>query len=292
LCRGDLFGDGGARLHVRVVVRGGALVSVGRGAIKAQSKRRAANVFWDVIAFWPHSVHPFAPPAYSQAAVLHFRDRIRFHLYGQKAKGDQKPGDEPTTTVVVAAHSQGSLIAIAALMWLTPEEREHVGFVTFGSQLQLMFSRAFPDYVNYGVLKDLLDDDSLDRRWVNLYRETDPIAGPVLSWRRGRPAAVADMTSCGFTWNGAPAQTEPTPDLVLDGSGRRVCGPHAVLDRGCDWRLLDPAPARNLDTAAETSAVAATRGHSQFFADPEWDTAVDAVRSLSTRTVPAADDEE
>jgi len=38
---------------------------------------------------------------------------------------------DPASRVVVAGHSQGSLIAVAALLWLTPQRRTKVGLVTF-----------------------------------------------------------------------------------------------------------------------------------------------------------------
>jgi hypothetical protein len=139
-----------------------------------------------------------------------------------------------------------------------------------------MFSRAFPEYVNYWLLQDVLEHQSLDRRWVNLYRETDPIAGPVLSWKHGRPSSTDEMTSCGFP----PASaTVPTTDLIVPETGRRVCGAPEAKARGCDWRLLDPTPAPNGDVDAESAAVAVIRAHSQFIADPDWDAAVEAVRA-------------
>jgi hypothetical protein len=338
-----------------LVLLAGALVSAGRAAVKSQSKRRVLTVIWDVIAFWPHACHPFAPPPYSQAAVLHFRDRIRWHLYdGQppvvtpekqadenmpthllRAVGilpatklpgvaERRSRGEPRTPVVVAAHSQGSLIALASLMWLNDEERKCVGLVTYGSQLQLLFPRGFAQHVNYELLRTVLEDDKLGSRWVNLYRETDPIAGPVLSWRHGKPESTTSMRSCSFrpSVDSGPGYDPPEPpldaawvpaaDRVMPESGRGVgvgrrapddaAGIHAAvvgadvvgagdvdgveepggaddLWRSCDWRLLDPPPAPGGDVTEQTGPVNVIRGHSNFFADPEYPRAVEAVRA-------------
>jgi hypothetical protein len=255
------------------------LAALGRGAISKQSKRRGTSVVWDVIAFWPHSAHPFAPPPYSQVVVQHFRDRIRWHLYGGTLEGQPDPSRPdrhvvPSQRVVVAAHSQGSLIALAALLWLSDEEREWVGFLTYGSQLQVAFPRGFPDYVNYQLLVDVRH--RLSRRWVNLYRETDPIAGPVLSWGHweDEPDDPHDMRSYSFVHPGDAADEAPGVDRISPLSARRVCGGEGDEERGGDWRLLDPTPA---DPHAQTRAVTRIRAHSNYFADPDYLTAVRAV---------------
>ncbi|HSS67955.1 MAG TPA: hypothetical protein VLK34_05345 [Nocardioidaceae bacterium] len=338
-----------------LVLLAGALVSAGRAAVKSQSKRRVLTIIWDVIAFWPHACHPFAPPPYSQAAVLHFRDRIRWHLYdGQppvvtlveqpdenlvtrlfRAVGilparhlpgvaERRSRGEPRTPVVVSAHSQGSLIALASLMWLNDEERRCVGLVTYGSQLQLLFPRGFAQHVNYELLRTVLDDGPLGSRWINLYRETDPIAGPVLSWRHGKPDSTTTMRSCSFRPSDDSGPGYEPPEQPLDaawipardrvmpdsgrgvGTGRRarddaagaiaavggadgvassgvkgVEGPGGAegLWRSCDWRLLDPPPAPGDDVTEQTGPVNVIRGHSNFFADPEYPRAVAAVRA-------------
>src|SRR5262245_6370373 len=156
---------------------------LGRRALRTEQTRRGINVVWDVISFWPHSVHPFVPPSYAQFAVHDLRRRIRFHL-GLPLDAETGRSDVPhdATRVVVSAHSQGSLIAFATMLWLGEEERRRVALVTYGSQLQVAFPRGFPAYVDVELLARVRA--ALGGRWVNLYRETDPIAGPVLSWDR------------------------------------------------------------------------------------------------------------
>ncbi|MDQ4039064.1 MAG: hypothetical protein M3313_12130, partial [Actinomycetota bacterium] len=237
------------------------LVFLGRGALRKETLRRGVNVAWDVIAFWPRAVHPFVPPPYSQRAVADLHDRICWHLDHPVPMVDGRTGLHVPRAkhVVVAAHSQGSLIAIAALLWLTDDQRERVGLVTFGSQLRVAFPRAFPAYVDYRVLEWLYQQ--LGGRWVSLYRDTDAIAGPVLSWRHSRDASGAAPESHRIL------QTDrSSPDEIDLTWGRRVCGP--------EWRLLDPTP---YDVALQHGAVFKISAHSNYPDDPAWPAALAAV---------------
>ena len=238
------------------------LVFLGRGAIRQESLRRGVNVAWDVMAFWPRAVHPFVPPPYSQRAVADLHDRISWHLGTPTAtagQADSVAPDRPAKHVVVAAHSQGSLIALAALLWLPPEQRDRVGLVTFGSQLRVAFPRAFPAYVNFPVLQWLFLQ--LGGRWVNLYRDTDAIAGPVLSWGHSPDSIGAQAQSYRILQRDMRHNDEIHPR-----TGRRICGP--------EWRLLDPTP---YDEQLQEGAVATVRGHSCYPDDPEWPAALQAV---------------
>ena len=250
----------------------GGAVLLTRGAIKAEGPRRALNVVWDVIAFWPRAVHPFVPPPYSQEVVPALVRRICWHLGEPDPLPDtgapdtdddpvphpsaQDVNPHPVRLVVLAAHSQGSLISLAALLRLPREVRGRVRWLTFGSQLRQQFPRAFPHYVRFADLEKM----QVRHSWLSLYRDTDPIAGPVTSWDhecdgRGRPVSVR--------LGGSEAEV----DAVDPATGRRTCGR--------EWRLLDP-PAS--DWRFQTSAVDAIRGHSDYWLDPQWDEALLAVR--------------
>lgn len=252
-----------------LIALAGLLMSTARQSLRARDRQRVVNVVWDVVSFWPRSVHPFVPPPYSQFAVQSLRDRIRHHL-------GTCTTEEPSTTevadaVVVEAHSQGSFISVAALLWLNPYELSRVGFLTFGSQLQVIFPRAFPAFASYHVLTAL--DRALGGRWINLFRDTDPIAGPVLSWahtgeetqqvlrsrRLGPPASTSDP------W---PLEPDRLPAIR---TGRRECGR--------DWRLLDPSPP---DRELRAEPLTSMMQHSHFALSPDWD---DAVEWLATRTL-------
>lgn len=222
------------------------LLALGRTALLGESTRRGVNVVWDVISFWPRSAHPFVPAAYSQRAVADLEERIREHL---------RPGG--CDTVVLCGHSQGRLLSFAALQRLAATDAallERIGLVTFGSQLQVMFSRGFPAYVNHDAITGLWT--ALDGRWRNLYRDTDHLAGPVLSWgHRKDPALLGWLGDTG---------------TVL---------PLRVLDReenGPDWRLTDPPVPEHADL--HRAVLLPLRRHGGYWLDPAWEAAVDAVR--------------
>ena len=118
-------------------------------------------MLWDVGTFWPRAYHPLAPPLYAERAVPELQRRL-WYLHDHHG------------AAVVAAHSQGSVIAVAALL----QERsgagnDDIGLVTFGCPLTKLYGWAFPSYFG------------LDRlcprvwRWHNFYYQTDYIGGHV-----------------------------------------------------------------------------------------------------------------
>lgn len=242
------------------VAAAGLVVTVSRGALTSTGLRRGINVVWDVFSFWPHAVHPFVPRPYSRWTVVELRNRIRFHLGGSAGvEGDWKPVSTHPH-VVVCAHSQGSLITFAAIMLLSPAERERIAFLSCGSQLRVIYPRAFPAYVNFDSVTWLFG--ALDDRWVNLYRVTDPLAGPVLSWKHSGDTATS--TSRHF-----PLPPGDGPDGYPANEDRcRRCGN--------DWRLIDPVP---YDADCETGAVYAIHGHHDYWRDPTWNRALTELRS-------------
>src|SRR5215212_3583776 len=139
--------------NVLLVGFAGGLLLAGRGAVLRPGARRVANVIWDVIAFWPRAAHPMAPPPYSQRAVRDFADRITWHLDHGGAE-----------RLLVAGHSQGTLISVAALLRVPQRLYGRIALITHGSQLQHAYSRAFPGYLNAPLLRWLLR--RLDGRWL------------------------------------------------------------------------------------------------------------------------------
>src|SRR5690606_40321811 len=85
--------------------------------------------------------------------------------------------EDPDTRVVLAGHSQGSLLAVVAaarlLESLEPADRERVGLLTAGSPLQWAYARGFPGAVPPASLREL--SGALNGRWRSLCRGTDPI---------------------------------------------------------------------------------------------------------------------
>jgi hypothetical protein len=233
---------------VALLLLGGFLVYLGRRAVGDSAVRRAACVVWDVIAFWPAAVHPLVPPPYSPKVIEDLRERIEWHVR------------EPETFLVLAGHSQGSMIAAAALTRLDERYRPRVALLTYGSQLQLAYARAFPAYVSYRFLC-WLKNDVLSDRWVSLYRETDPFGGPVLSWDR---TDGPEFTSYRLGLD------EDCVDELDPTTGVRRCGN--------EWRLLDPCPADGVHTPRQ-----AMRRHTGFSVEPAWTLA------LSELTTPRHD---
>ena len=235
---------------VALLLLGGFLVYLGRRAVGDSAVRRGACVVWDVVAFWPAAVHPLVPPPYSPKVIDDLRRRIEWHVAG------------PARFVVLAGHSQGSLIAAAALTRLAPEFRQRVALLTYGSQLQIAYARAFPAYVNHPFLC-WLQEDVLHHQWVSLYRETDPIGGPVLSWDR---TDDDPFRSCRLGDGDELADDETDPL-----TGIRRCG--------AEWRLLDPWPADG-----DTGPRLAMRRHSFYSLEPAWDLALSVLTAPYTRT--------
>lgn len=228
------------------------LVFLARGAFRDASVQRSVNIVWDVVAFWPHAVHPFIPTPYSQRTVADLADRIRHHA----DRVDSTDGRD----IVVCGHSQGSLVSFAAMNMLSRGECDRVGLLTYGSQLRLIFARAFPMYVNYDAIRRM--HERLSGAWINLYRDTDPLAGPVLSWNHRNEGAVA--TSGHFP---DPDESE-RPDETF--------GPYRTRRCGDDWRLVDPVPRVGEYQAAPVNAL---HGHSNYWSNPEWAAALTEIRS-------------
>jgi hypothetical protein len=134
--------------------------------------RRRVGVLWDVATFWPRGFHPLAPPCYAERAVPELQQRITWLA------------NQPDRRVILSAHSQGTALALAALVQLDPAVRARVAFVSYGCPLARLYRRAFPAYIGDGCLPALwrdLNTPSLEgiTRWKNFWRRTDLIGGPV-----------------------------------------------------------------------------------------------------------------
>ncbi|MFD3524503.1 hypothetical protein [Streptomyces sp. NPDC058653] len=139
-------------------------VTWGRRAYRDASARRTIGILWDVGTFWPRASHPFAPPCYAERAVPDLTWRM--------ASWTARTGGR----LVISGHSQGSVLAAAAV-WQLPESTRHqVALLTYGSPLERLYGRWFPAYFGAAPLRDL---DREVHCWRNLWRATDPIGGPV-----------------------------------------------------------------------------------------------------------------
>ncbi|MCJ1676850.1 hypothetical protein MTF65_05705 [Streptomyces sp. APSN-46.1] len=142
-----------------------AFVTWGRRAYRDPAARRTIGILWDVGTFWPRAAHPFAPPCYAERAVPDLTWRMTGWIGSTGGR------------LVISGHSQGSVLAAAAVWQLPPRVRRRVALLTYGSPLGRLYGRWFPAYFGPGPLTALHREVDC---WRNLWRSTDPIGGPVL----------------------------------------------------------------------------------------------------------------
>ncbi|SNR85501.1 hypothetical protein [Blastococcus mobilis] len=239
------------------------------------SARRRIGILWDVLTFWPRAYHPLAPPSYAERAVPELRRRL-WRVYDSDG------------SIVMVAHSQGTVLAAAALLqqlappspqpgqWsdvavsdeTTPKKGSapqaaaqqaallnRVALVTFGSPLRTLYSWAFPAYFNSTVLSRLRPATASGtgiRAWRNLYYQTDYIGREI-----GTAAAdqeLPDPITCWYVYG----QPEPAP------------GRHSGY-----W--TDPKVWVNVDEVAEQLVDAAAPVDDCDTATPAPDTALPAI---------------
>ena len=187
----------GAYLTVLTIV---LMVALGALAFRVPATRRSVGILWDIASFWPRTAHPLAAPCYAERTVPDLITRIRWYRCG--APGPTGPGGSTESTapvgVVLAAHSQGTVISSAALIQLaahTPERppagTDHapgdvlpgLSLLTFGCVLRRLYGRYFPVYFGAPVIdrlaRQLGGTNLRPGRWLNLWRYTDYLGGAV-----------------------------------------------------------------------------------------------------------------
>ncbi|QOC94845.1 hypothetical protein D0Q02_03695 [Micromonospora craniellae] len=183
----DLVGTGPSELSQRLIATGGeastnlaiatdvgmyviglvalGILVLGLFSYRSEDTRRSVAVIWDLGTFWPRTVHPFAPPCYAERAVPELAKRIT----ALTTRGD----------VVLSGHSHGAVLAAATLLQLPAPVRQRVALLTHGSPLHRLYARLFPAFLGDPTLYEL--GDRVGWRWVNLWRDTDPVGGPIFS---------------------------------------------------------------------------------------------------------------
>lgn len=181
-----------------------------RNALNLEARRRVGQI-WDVLTFWPRSFHPLAVRPYAERAVPELQEYLR-------TGGDGPPPDR----WVVTAHSQGSVLAYAALRAAaaTPAGAHGplppVDLVTFGSPLLNLYAKAFPRYFrrdDFGAVAVALA--AAGGSWLNVFRATDPVGQVVFTgrWEDRDPRADAGLEDPNTR---PPAVDERAPDLEQD----------------------------------------------------------------------------
>jgi hypothetical protein len=165
----------------RTVIFIAPIFAIGRsvlGAYRQGASSRKVGVVWDVASFWPRWFHPLAPPAYGPKVVTELRKHLE--------KGDVD---------ILAAHSQGSVIAAVATQQASlAGNGMPSGLITYGSPVKLLYVKLFPDTGIDGLVNDL--PSALRRGWVNLWRVDDPIGGEPLG---GSVESVLDEIGTGHS---------------------------------------------------------------------------------------------
>ncbi|MFD6565690.1 hypothetical protein [Micromonospora profundi] len=156
-----------------------ALIIGGIFAYRTVPFRRHVGVIWDLGTFWPRAAHPFAPPCYAERAVPELTRRIIYLV----ERGDR---------VLLTGHSHGSVLLAATVLQLPPRIGAHVALLTHGSPLRRLYARLFPAYIDDSVLREI--GERIGWRWVNLWRDTDPIGGRIFPTHgpTSDPAAAVD----------------------------------------------------------------------------------------------------
>ncbi len=139
-------------------------VAWGRRAYRDPAARRTIGILWDVGTFWPRAAHPFAPPCYAERAV----PDLTWRMAGWTVRTGGR--------LVISGHSQGSVLAAAAVWQLPSVVRRRVALLTYGSPISRLYGRWFPAHFGPGPLAVLHREVDC---WRNLWRATDPIGGPV-----------------------------------------------------------------------------------------------------------------
>ncbi|GFN01714.1 hypothetical protein Smic_02700 [Streptomyces microflavus] len=125
----------------------------------------------------PHHRHPLGRGHLLAAR----RPPLRAPCYAERAVPDlaSRMSAWTATTrgrLIISGHSQGSVLAAAAVWQLPDAARRRVGLLTYGSPVERLYGRWFPSY--FGAVP-LLGLHRSVHCWRNLYRATDPIGGPV-----------------------------------------------------------------------------------------------------------------
>jgi hypothetical protein len=221
-------------------------VTWGRRAYRDASARRTIGILWDVGTFWPRAAHPFAPPCYAERAVpdLTWRMCTWTGLTGGR--------------LVISGHSQGSVLAAAAVWQLPAATRRRVALLTYGSPLERLYGRWFPAYFGPVALRELRSEVNC---WRNLWRRTDPIGGPVLVPAEGEhPAVDRDALKDPVVYG--RSERHPLPEPILGHSEYQA---DKAFDRERRELLdrLTPAVPRQVQADPQARGEAQAQGQGQ-----------------------------
>ncbi len=157
-------------MAIGLLTPAGFVLGKGISALRSRSDRRTVAILWDVGTFLPRWFDPLSPPTYGDLVVTDLQDLMTEELAADP--------DGTGPTLLLAPHSQGTVIAATAVLGLPPGIGEHrLALLTYGSPLQHLYAEFFPRLFDHATFTALAA--RLQGRWRNLARTSDPIAAPV-----------------------------------------------------------------------------------------------------------------
>jgi hypothetical protein len=282
----------------------GGLIALGISVWRKPKVRTQAGVLWDLLSFWPRMGHPLVPRPYGERAVIAMGERAV--QLATLPLLDHSKAD----VVILSGHSQGAVICLAVCAvidrqcgddaaepptemnrreaghdWLGQDRAEQtiekLRLLTYGSQLKFIYARLFPSYFGYARQRRVYTA-TLKRRWRNIYRWTDPLGGPVLSW----PASGDELGPGPLTggWKHMDSGAEDGPALPEKREISQTAGEFRLRyywwETGPDIRVRDP------ETVVETPLcpMLPPKGHSSYPSAAVYDRIVDDLVNARTET--------
>jgi hypothetical protein len=238
------------------------LVAIGliRRSLGDRATRRRIGALWDVLTFWPRTTHPFAPPCYGEAVVPMLERRI-----------DELTWHRNRYHVVVAGHSQGSVIALAALARRSrpgsaPAAR--LALVTYGSPIGILYERWFRAVLRPTVFASV--HQRVDS-WHHLFGMTEPFAAPL--WSVTRPTDSGSWSASELRSGWRVNLAVPGPNVACAVCGwpdPDVTGPPPTAwprERRSDRLVADP----DVWSPPMQPVVPLPAGHSTYHGHPQVD---------------------
>lgn len=234
-----------------------------RSSLSARATRRQVGRLWDVLTFWPRVTHPFAPPCYAEELVPAIAERCSRIVTGS---WPAKESPRSPSSVILAGHSQGSMVSLAAAAQLPPAVARRVAMVSYGSPVAILYERMFrepfagrggpdtPDAVMRSV-------EARAHNWHHLTCMTEPFAMPF--WHVDGVAAATATARDGW-----PVTLDVPFAVVTSPDGRPcpVCAPGR--SKAGDFLIRDPL---GWDLSAAGGRLLPADGHSAYRRSPDVD---------------------
>jgi hypothetical protein len=254
----------GSRLTTFSIWAMSALTIVAIGLIRRslgdRATRRRIGALWDVLTFWPRTTHPFAPPCYGEAVVPMLERRI-----------DELTWHRNRYRVIVAGHSQGSVIALAALArrarpGSAPTSR--LALVTYGSPIGILYERWFRAVLRptvFATVQQRVDS------WHHLFGMTEPFAAPLWTVARRTDATRWTASELRSGWHVNLAVPGPNAACTVcgwpdpTGTGTPIGAP--PRERRCDRLVADP----DVWSPPLQPVIPLPAGHSTYHGHPQVD---------------------